>query len=59
VENLKNLRHELADISETQRRHIRKLKLRNLKLTVISKSLGTFIVSSMILRRFTNLELLK
>jgi len=45
----------LADISGTKRRHIRKLKLRNLKLTIRPKLLGTCIGASMTLREPRNI----
>jgi len=48
---------KLEGISGTKRRHIWKLKLRNLKITVRQKILGTRIGASTTLRRVTSLEL--
>jgi hypothetical protein len=44
----------LADTSGPKRRHIWKLKLRNLKLTIRSNMLGTCIGASVTLRRVTS-----
>jgi len=49
---------KLADISGTKRKNNCKLKLINLKLTVRSKIPETCTGASMILRRFTSLELI-
>jgi hypothetical protein len=54
VDNLRNVRLEVS-------RYFRKEKkahMRNLKLTVRLKMLGTFIGASMTLRRVTSLELI-
>jgi hypothetical protein len=47
----------LADISGTKRRHIRKLKVKNLKLKVRRKISETCIGASITSRRGTSLEL--
>jgi len=46
---------KLADILGKKRRHICEIKLRNLKLTLRSKILGTCTGTSMTLRRVTSL----
>jgi hypothetical protein len=57
VDNLNTVRHEASNISGTKRKRVRKLKLRNLKLTERSKTLGTCIEATVTLRRFIRLEL--
>jgi len=47
---------KVAGISGTKRRHKSELKLRNLKLTIKSKTLGTYIGASVTLRRGTSLH---
>jgi len=58
VDNLNNVRREVSRHFRKKRRHIRELKSRNLKLTVRSKTLGTYIGASMTLRRGTNLDVI-
>jgi len=49
---------KLADISGTKTRNIKKLKSRNLKVTVRKKILRAYIGASVTLRRDTSLELI-
>jgi len=59
VDNLRNVRlGARRHFKKKIRRHFRKLKLRNLKLRLKSKMLGTSIGESVILRRVTSLELI-
>jgi hypothetical protein len=58
VDNLNNVRLEANRHFRKKRRHILKLNLRNLKLTVRSKILGTCIRALMTSRRGTSLEVL-
>jgi hypothetical protein len=59
VDNLRNVRLGARRKKKKKiRRHFRKLKLRNLKLRLKSKMLGTSIGESVILRRVTSLELI-
>ena len=53
-----NVRREVSRHFRKKRRHIREIKLRNLKLTVRSKTLGASIGASITLRRGTGLEVI-
>jgi len=57
VDNLNNVRREINRNCRNKKEYL-KIKLRNLKITVGSKTLGTFIGSSVTLRRVTSLELI-
>jgi hypothetical protein len=54
--NLDNVRREADRHFSSKSRNIRKLTLRNLKLRVTSKILGTCIGASVTLRRVASLE---
>ena len=58
VDILNNVRREVSRHFRDKRRHIRELKLRNLKLTVRSKTYGTCIGASMTLRSGTSLDVI-
>jgi len=58
IKILNNVRREVADISGTKKRHIWEIILRNLKLTVRSKILGTCIGASVTLRKGTSLDVI-
>jgi len=58
VNNLYSVRHEDRRYFRNKKKAYLKLKLRNLKLTLRSKVLGTFVGTSMILRIVTSLELI-
>jgi hypothetical protein len=59
VDNPNNVRFEASrDFREKKRRNKRKKKLRNFKLTIRSKILGTCRVESMTVGRVTSLELI-
>ena len=53
-----NVRREVSRHFRDKKRHILELKLRNLKLTVRSKTLWTCIGASMTLRRGTSLDVI-
>jgi hypothetical protein len=56
VDNVNNISHELADLSGTKRKNVRKLKLMTLKLTVRTRMSETCVGVSVTLRRVTRLE---
>jgi len=58
VDNLNKVRHEVSSHFRNKRRHIWEQKLRNLKLTIRSKTLGTCIGASVTLRRDTSLDVI-
>ena len=58
VDNIKNVKRDASRHFMNKRRNIRKLKLRNLKPTVNTKVLGTFIGASVTSRRVTSPELI-
>ena len=57
VDNLNNVRCEATRHFRNKKKAYLKAKLRNLKLTVISRILGTCVGVSVTLRRVTGLEL--
>ena len=57
VDNLNNVRLEATRHFRNKKKAYLKAKLRNLKLTVISRILGTCVGVSVTLRRVTGLEL--
>jgi len=58
VDNMNNVGHEARIHFRNKRRHNRKLKVRNLKLRIRSKLLGSCIGKSVISRSVTILELI-
>ena len=59
VDNLNNVRREASrHFRNKKKMHIRKLNLRNFKLTLRSKIFGTCIDASVTFRRVTSLELI-
>ena len=58
VDNLNNVKRDTSRYFRNKKKAYLKLKLRNLKLTVRSKILGTCIGASVTLRRGTSLELI-
>jgi hypothetical protein len=58
VDNLNNVKCEVSRHFRKKRRHILELKLRNLKLSVRSKTLGTCTGASVTLRRGTSLDVI-
>ena len=59
IVNLNNVRREVSRHFRNKIRHIWEIKLRNMKLTVRSKTLGTCIGTSMTLRKGTSLDVIK
>jgi len=58
VDILNNVRLEVSRHFRKKRRHTLELKLRNLKLTIRSKTLGTCIGASVTLRKGTSLDVI-